>query len=91
MRRFLAKHQLPEGGMDPRPALAELADAAHAVGLRAVETFYSTSTGSAFTLFEAPTEADVLETYARAGLSAPEVLPAERIHTYLLDEPRRQR
>lgn len=92
MRRFLAQHRLPappEG--DVRTALGSLADAAHADGVRALETFYSPGTGTAFTLVEAGDEDEVRRTYARAGLGEPEVMPAERIHTDLLDQPRRNR
>lgn len=90
-RRFLVKHQLAPGVVDPRPVLETLADSGHRIGAHAEETFYSAQTGTAFTLFEARDEKDVFDTYARAGLERPEVFPTERIYTDLLDEPRRDR
>lgn len=91
MRRFLAKHQLPAGDADPRADLRRLAEAGHERGIRAIETFYSPATGTAYTLFEALNENDVAAAYARAMQTTPEVMLAERIHTELLDVPRRAR
>lgn len=91
MRRYLAKSTVESGVADPRPELARLAQAAHEAGIRAVETFYSASSGSAYTLFEASSESAIVAAHARAGLSVPEVILAERIHTELLDSPRRSR
>lgn len=91
MRRYLAKSTVGAADADPRPELMRLAQAAHEAGIRAMETFWSASSGSAYTLFEAPSEGEVVAAHARAGLSRPEVIEAERIHTDLLDAPRRSR
>jgi hypothetical protein len=93
MERFLALHRLPERATDAhvRDLLRNLAIAAHRAGLRPVETFVAVGEGRAFTLFEAEEEAQVRDVCGSAGVQAPQVLRVERVHTELLDEPRRAR
>jgi hypothetical protein len=68
-----------------------MAQAAHDLGVRPIETLYSTVKGLAYTLVEADTPERVREAYAAAGLPSPEVVPGERVFTELLDVPRRAR
>ncbi len=91
MRRFLAMETLSEDVAQSKEQLRRLAEAAHDAGLRAVETFLSPGWSNAFTLFEAETADSVRIVHERAGLPVPEVIAAERIHTDLLDQPRRAR
>lgn len=92
MRRFLVTHELAEGEAGKREDLTRLARVCHEAGLRPVETFYqATGGGSAYTLFEANDENDVLSATRRAGLRAHDVMPAERVFTDLLDRPRKAR
>lgn len=94
MRRYLAVHRLPENAAsgDWKGELTRLVERGHDVGIRAVETFYSAERGVAYTLFEAPDAASVANLHRSAALPAPDdVLPAERVFTELLAEPRRDR
>ncbi|HVL87419.1 MAG TPA: hypothetical protein VM681_05350 [Candidatus Thermoplasmatota archaeon] len=73
-----------------RESMVSVATEAHRRGARALETFYSIDGGRAYTLFEADGPGTVQEVCAAAGFSA-EVVPGDRLHTELLDEPRRTR
>jgi hypothetical protein len=93
MERFLVLHRLPERATDAqvRDLLRNLAVAAHDAGLHPQETFVSRADGRAFTLFEAEDERAVRNVCGSAGAEAQQVLRVERVHTELLDEPRRAR
>lgn len=92
-RRFLAVHDIPAGttvdGL--KEMLTRVSERAHALGIHTVETFYSLERGRAYDLFEAGTREQVAQAFKAANLPAPDVFPAERLHTEFLDEPRRMR
>lgn len=71
--------------------LTRVAQRAHDIGIRPVETFFSLERDQVIELFEAGTEAQVREAFVGAGLPTPDVFPGDRVHTGLLDEPRRAR
>lgn len=93
MNRYLAIHELPAAAtrQELMESLTRVAEAAHARGLRPVETLYSWERHQAFTLMDAPGATQVREVLDDAGVGESEVLEVQRVYTELLDEPRRAR
>ena len=91
MDRYLAIHA-PEPGMEEaefRAALARMAEAGNALGLRIPETIYNLAAGRVFSLVEADNPIQVRDAASQAGLHLVEVVPADVVYTELLSEPRR--
>lgn len=92
-RGFLVLLELPEGmdGEATRRALERLAREARDVGFRPKESFLSRESRMLVTYCEAARREDIVGAHLRAGLPAPRVHEADRIHTELLSEPHRAR
>ena len=89
-RSFLATHELPAtDAAGVRRALERVAEEAHDRGLHPIETFYSLDGQRAYTYVEGDAPERVREAFAAAGVLVLDVVPGARVHTELLDEPRR--
>jgi hypothetical protein len=91
-KRFLAIATLPPGWAreDLLERLERVARASRERGVHPLETLFSLPRGRAYTLVDAASARDVEEACSLAGLPV-EVVPGERVHTDLLDEPHRAR
>lgn len=92
-KHFLAFSRLPSplSEAEMRARLERVAEAAHARGIRPVESFYSLDRGVCYTLYEAGSEAEVRAAHADARIDTVDVVPGERVFTELLDRTHRTR
>lgn len=94
MPHFLVTHRLGPHAVDAgwRQTLTELARAAHELGVRPVETFYSDERLIAYTIYDAADAESIRNVHERARIGPPtDIVETERVHTELLHEPRRER